>query len=215
MLHSSYARISGCDRDPSPSRVDDRRSYAHESHRVANDVRAHRRLLHRGQQRRFSNALLAMDPTVIPAGRDRLRRGCRQLRVLRVAAATSPGHDAALREAEARLCALPAVVNNWAGRVEQRYSVSSGEGASLAIGISPHLVLRTAFFQDSTGTLIHQGTPLFVQVNELEQGDVVRFSGSFVGHAGVCPDDPPTEENEKLRDPEFIVRFNQVAKATG
>jgi hypothetical protein len=137
------------------------------------------------------------------------------VRVLRVAAATSPGHDAALREAEARLCALPAVVDNWAGRVEQRYSVSSGEGASLAIGISPHLVLRTAFFQDSTGTLIHQGTPLFVQVNELEQGDVVRFSGSFVGHAGVCPNDPPTEENEKLRDPEFIVRFNQVAKAAG
>lgn len=138
-----------------------------------------------------------------------------ELRVLRAAAATSPGHDAALRRVEARLCALPLVINNWAGRVEQRYLISTGEGATLTIGITPHLVFRTAFFPDHTGTLINAGTPLFAPVSELKQGDHVRFSATLLGHDGACPDDPPTDANEKLRDPEFLVRFTQVAKATG
>lgn len=137
-----------------------------------------------------------------------------ELQALRLAPAANTGHDAALREAEARLCALPTVVDNWAGRVEQRYQISSGEGASLTIGIAPHLVVRTAFVPDDTGTLIRAGTPLFAQANELEQGDYVRFSGRLVGHAGACPNDPATDQYEKLRDPEFLLRFTQVAKAT-
>lgn len=135
-----------------------------------------------------------------------------ELRALRVELATGADRDVALRETEARLCALPVVASNWIGRVEQRYSVNSGEGASLTIGISPHVVVRTAFFPDNTGTLIRIGSPLFAPVNGLEQGDVVRFSGTIVGHAGACPNDPPIDANEKLRDPEFLLRFAQVAK---
>jgi hypothetical protein len=136
-----------------------------------------------------------------------------ELRELRMASVTHADRGAALRQVEARLCALPAVIDDWAGRVEQRYLISSGEGASLTIGITPHLEVRTAFFPDNTGTLIHQGTPLFAQANELEQGDLVRFSGRLVGHAGACPDDPPIDPNEQLRDPEFLVQFSHVAKA--
>jgi len=135
-----------------------------------------------------------------------------ELRVLRVKRPSDADYEAALRQVEARVCALPGEANNWVGQVQQRYLISSGDGASLAIGISPHLVVRTAFFPDKTGTLIRAGTPLFAPANELEQGDVVRFSGTLVGHAGACPGDPPAEPNEKLRDPEFLLRFTQVAK---
>ena len=134
-----------------------------------------------------------------------------ELRALRVESATRTDGDAALRQTEAKLCALPDVADNWVGRVEQVYLVNSGEGASLTIGIWPHLVVRTAFFPDSTGTLIRPGSPAFAEVTGLRQGDVVRFSGSIVGHAGACPRDPPMDQNEKLRDPEFLLRFAHVA----
>jgi hypothetical protein len=138
-----------------------------------------------------------------------------QLRGLRREAAAGSENAAALRQTEARLCALPMVAENWIGRVDQMFSVSTGEGVSLAIDIWPYLVVRTAFFPDHTGTLIRAGSPLFAPVSSLRQGDVVRFSGRIVGHSGACPDDPPVDENEKLRDPEFLLRFAQVAKAAG
>ena len=138
-----------------------------------------------------------------------------QLRALRRETAAGSVNAAALRQTEARLCALPVVADNWIGRVDERFAVSAGEGVSLAIEISPYLVVRTAFFPDHTGTLIRAGSLLFASVSALRQGDVVRFSGRIVGHAGACPDDPPVDENEKLRDPEFLLRFAQVAKAAG
>jgi hypothetical protein len=135
-----------------------------------------------------------------------------ELRALRAEAASSTDQQVALRQTDARLCALPTDVDNWVGRVEQRYSLSTGEGASLTIGIWPRLVVRTALFADNTGTLIRAGTPLFATVSDLRTGDVVRFSGHIVGHDGACPDDPAIAPNEKLRDPEFLLRFEKVTK---
>jgi hypothetical protein len=135
-----------------------------------------------------------------------------KLRALRAEAATSGGDAAALHQTEARLCALPAAAENWVGKVEQTYLISTGEGASLTLGIWPHLAVRTALVPDRTDTVIHAGSPVFSHVTDLQQGDVVRFSGRIMGHAGACPDDPPTEPDEKLRDPEFLIRFTAVAK---
>jgi hypothetical protein len=135
-----------------------------------------------------------------------------ELRALRAESATRTDRDVALRQAEAKLCALPAFVDNWVGKVEQMYLVSRGESASLTIGIQPHLIVRTAFFPDSTGTLIRAGSPDFPLVSGLRQGDAVRFSGRIIGHAGACPGDPPIDQNEKQRDPEFLLRFANVAR---
>ncbi|HEY3846110.1 MAG TPA: hypothetical protein VGL95_03225 [Acetobacteraceae bacterium] len=138
-----------------------------------------------------------------------------ELRKLRAESAPRADRDAALHQTEAKLCALPAVVDNWVGKVEQMYRVSRGESASLTIGIWPHLIVRTAFFPDSTGTLIRTGSPDFALVSSLRQGDVVRFSGRIIGHAGACPGDPPIDQNEKLRDPEFLLRFENVTRQAG
>lgn len=122
------------------------------------------------------------------------------------------GNTTELRQAEARLCALPDVADNWVGRVTQVFLNNSGAGASLTVAFWPHIFVRTAFFPDSTGTLIREGTPLFAQVKDLQPGDVVRFSGRIVGHAGACPGDPPVDRNEELRDPEFLFNFARVAR---
>jgi hypothetical protein len=135
-----------------------------------------------------------------------------ELRTLRAESASQADRDAALRQTEAKLCALPDAVDNWVGKVEQMYRVSRGESASLTIGIWPHLIVRTAFFPDSTGTLIRAGSPDFALVSGLRQGDVVRFSGRIIDHSGACPGDPPIDQNEKLRDPEFLFRFANVAR---
>lgn len=135
-----------------------------------------------------------------------------ELRALRVDPATDARHEAALRQVEARFCALPVEADNWVGQVGQMFLTSSGDGASLAISIWPYLVVRTALFPDDTETLIRAASPVFPQVSGLRQGDVVRFSGRIVGRAGACPNDLPIAPNERLLDPEFIVRLAAVAK---
>jgi hypothetical protein len=135
-----------------------------------------------------------------------------ELHALRVEPLTQAGRAAVLCQAEARLCALPVVARNWVGRVEQTMLTGSGDGASLVVRIWPNLSVRTALFPDNSGTLIRAGSPVFDQVAGLRAGDVVRFSGTIVGHAGACPGDSPIDRNEELRDPEFLFRFVDVAE---
>ena len=118
-----------------------------------------------------------------------------------------------LRQAEARICALPANADHWVGRVAQMYLTNTGEQASLEVEVWPRLIVRTALFADSTNTLIRAPSPVFSSVAALSAGDTVRFSGRIVGHDGACPGDPPVDRNEKLRDPEFLFVFSQVAQA--
>ena len=137
------------------------------------------------------------------------------LRVAREKLVSNPANARGLREAETTLCALPATADDWVGRVEQTYLNNSGEGASLVVTIWPRVVVRSAFFADNTDTLIRAGSPLFPEVTTLRSGDTVHFSGQILGHSGACPGDPPVDRNEKLRDPEFLVRYTALKKQDG
>jgi hypothetical protein len=134
-----------------------------------------------------------------------------QLQALRLEPASTTSNALALGQAESRLCALPTNVDDWVGRVTQVYENSSSGGTVLTVSIWPHLVVRTAFYPDQTGTLINAGSPVFAQASNLRQRDVVRFSGRIIGHDGACPGDPQVDRNEMLRDPEFLFVFTQVA----
>ncbi|HUN42452.1 MAG TPA: hypothetical protein VMU81_19340 [Acetobacteraceae bacterium] len=116
-----------------------------------------------------------------------------------------------LRQAEARICALPADAANWVGRVAEMY-LTAGQQASLQVEIWPGLIVRTAFFAEPTGTLIRASSPVFSTVSELHDRDNIIFSGHIVGHDGACLGDPPVNRNEKLRDPEFLFFFTKVKK---
>jgi hypothetical protein len=145
-----------------------------------------------------------------PASETAFITAAEKLHALRVRDPGGSNDLAALRQAEATLCALPSTVAGWNGRVEQAYLTDSNQGESLAVAIWPHIVVRTALFPDATGTLIPADTPAFGQVHGLRPGDAVRFDGRIVGHAGACPGDPPINRNEKLRDPEFLLAFSKV-----
>lgn len=116
-----------------------------------------------------------------------------------------------LREVESELCALPVNVEDWVGRVAHVYQNASGDAASVAIQIAPHLTLSTALFAGPSGTLIKTTSPLFATVRQLQERQIVRFGGTLVGHAGACPDEPPINPNERQRDPEFLFRFRLIA----
>ncbi len=138
-----------------------------------------------------------------------------EMRVLRDDSGRGPDQVAALRQAESKVCALPADADNWVGRVTRKYLTGAGDAAALAIGIAPNIAVRTSNFNDTSGTLIRTRSPLFAQVSSLGQDDVVQFSGKIVGHAGACPNDPPIGENDKILGPEFLLHFDQVAKVAG
>lgn len=138
----------------------------------------------------------------------------RDVRALRLQPPATPGDAAALHHAESRLCALPADVRNWVGRVDGHYLDNAGDGMTLEVTIWPHVVIRTALFPDASGTLISAGSPMFAVAKALKGDDVVRFSGHLAGRAGACPNDP-VDPNEMLSDPEFLFAFSKVEKPAG
>ena len=138
-----------------------------------------------------------------------------RMRDLRVAQSRSTGPQSALQEVESRLCAISPTAHDWVGRVARMYPSSSGDEASLAIRVSPKVILRTALFAGPTATLIPAGSPLFETVKNLTEDQVVHFSGSFVDRLGACPGETPPNQNEKQRDPEFLFRFTRVVSDAG
>jgi len=120
-----------------------------------------------------------------------------------------------VHRAETAICALPTAAVNWVGRITQKYLSDTGRSESLSVAIHPHVIVRTALFPDESHTLIPVDSHVFAGISHLESGDVVRFDGRIVGHAGACPGDPPIDNADKLRDPEFLFAFSQVSPATG
>jgi len=163
----------------------------------------------------FQTAYWRWTMPATPAAERQFIAAAEAMHALRLQAVTDAGDRAALRQAEAKLCALPTDVSGWTGRLEQKYLDDAGQHEMLAVAIWPHLMVRTALFPDATRTMIRAGTPIFTQTETLAPGASVRFNGRIVGHAGACPGDPPTDPNEKLRDPELLFWFTQLEKLPG
>ena len=122
--------------------------------------------------------------------------------------------DAALADRDERICALlgDGRVEDWTGKIYEIDSNGDGKGI-IGINIEPNTQVTTrgsAFSTDST--LIPPG-PLLDRVTELEEGQVVTFSGRFVpDDDGPCFTNPRLTQGQSIDKPLMVFRFSDVRR---
>lgn len=105
-------------------------------------------------------------------------------------------------------------VNKWIGEIGNIGSVNDGEKASFSVLIDDDIELKTwnnRFSDLGSSTLIESGSTLYDKVFDMESGQTVIFSGTFL------PDDDDyiSESSLTLRGsmerPEFIFKFSDIS----
>lgn len=102
-------------------------------------------------------------------------------------------------------------VAGWTGTVTTLDSNGDGHGI-VTIEIAPDTELGTwnnAFSDIMDDTLVKPG-PLLNKLLELEEGENVRFSGTFRGSGGTCVNDSRLTQAGSVEDPSFIFRFADI-----
>ena len=122
--------------------------------------------------------------------------------------------DAALAERDERICALigDGRVEDWTGKIYEIDSNGDGQGI-IGINIEPNTQVTTRSSAFSEGdTLITPG-PLLDRITELEEGQVVRFSGRFVADEdGPCFTNPRLTQRQRIDKPLMVFRFSDVRR---
>jgi hypothetical protein len=105
-------------------------------------------------------------------------------------------------------------IQGWTGRVSKIDANSDGKGV-LVIEIAKDIFVKTwnnSFSDVMDNTLLEPGSPVFVAASAMQKGTPVSISGEFVkGSSGECIKESSLSLSGKLRDPEFVFRFNSVA----
>nr|WP_300048121.1 hypothetical protein [uncultured Nocardioides sp.] len=102
-------------------------------------------------------------------------------------------------------------IAGWTGTVTTLDSNGDGHGI-VTIEIAPDTELGTwnnAFSDIMDDTLVKPG-PLLNKLLELEEGENVRFSGTFRGSGGTCVNDSRLTQAGSVEDPSFIFRFADI-----
>jgi len=102
----------------------------------------------------------------------------------------------------------PRNLKSWVGIIEKLGTSSDGDAYLQIAGLVDGLTFGTwnnslSDYQDKT--LIKNGTPLYEVLSEMQEGDVVKFSGSLLKPKNL------TEEG-KMTTPEFLFHFKAVEK---
>lgn len=106
--------------------------------------------------------------------------------------------------------------SNWVGVVEQMQTTSKGK-AIFTIEIEDTGVkmgtINNEFSDLFDNTLIEQSNPLYNAIAELQKGDKVIVSGSFLNSSGSdYVKEYSITESGSMKNPDFLVRFTNVQK---
>ncbi|MBO3274139.1 hypothetical protein [Pseudomonas schmalbachii] len=105
----------------------------------------------------------------------------------------------------------PRKLKGWIGTIEKLGT--TGDGDAYLVIKSPMDGMTFGTWNNSLSdfqgkTLIKNGSPLYEALSELQEGDVVKFSGALAGSKNL------TEEG-KMTEPDFLFRFKAVEKVGG
>ena len=119
----------------------------------------------------------------------------------------------ALSKRNKKLCSMLSGkrVKNWTGKIVEIDANNDGKGiVSIEIAEDVHISTWNNAFSDlMDNTLIEPGA-LFDDVLEREEGDIVKFSGTFADGGETCVNDSRITLSGKLQDPDFIFKFRSI-----
>jgi ribosomal protein L37E len=106
-------------------------------------------------------------------------------------------------------------INNWIGRLEEMGTNSEGKAIVSIVLIGSNIRVQTwnnAMSDVLSNTLIEQGTSLFNDIAELNNGDKVTFSGTFLSGDNDYIGEQSLTEDGAMTEPEFTFRFESMKK---
>lgn len=102
----------------------------------------------------------------------------------------------------------------WVGTVKTVSSNSDGKGV-FSVEIAKDVEIKTwnnDLSDTMYGTLFSPDSDIFSVASKLDQGDTVKFSGSFFRDPNSCLDEGSLTLDGKVRSPEFIFKFSNLQK---
>tara|TARA_B100000965_G_C19374256_1_gene661745 strand:- start:99 stop:626 length:528 start_codon:yes stop_codon:yes gene_type:complete len=113
------------------------------------------------------------------------------------------------------LCkSIPQIINNWEGKIKGITTNMEGKGI-LSIIISKGIFIQTwnnAFSDLFDNTLIETDSKVYSQLLELNRGDSILFSGSFIENSSECFGTQNFTNKSKISKPEFTFIFSNIIK---
>ena len=111
-------------------------------------------------------------------------------------------------EAFSQLKGDPRKINGWYGTIEKLGTNGDGD-AYLTIRLLVDTITvgtwNNSLSDASSKTLIKNGTPLYDEISEMAEGNVVMFSGALGKVKNVT-------EKGKMTEPDFLFKFSKVEK---
>ena len=122
--------------------------------------------------------------------------------------ATRPGRKAAL-------CNLLTGVEatNWVGKIARLSTNNDGRGV-LAISIADDIQVKTwnnALSDIGDHTLIDPNSDLYRRAVNLQNGQVIRFTGRFFRNDTDCVHETSLSMSGSMREPEFLFQFSDIS----
>jgi hypothetical protein len=120
-------------------------------------------------------------------------------------------------ERKTAICSLlpsALTVSSWIGRITRLGASSDGKGI-LHVSMAGDIALKTwsnAFADVSDHTLLDPGTAVFKALAQMNEGDVIRFSGHFYGNDLDCVHEMSLTPRRSIEAPAFVFAFGSAEK---
>ena len=99
-------------------------------------------------------------------------------------------------------------VDGWGGTVSSSYRM--GTKIVLVVRIGRFVALRTSYIDEDGGSLIERSSPAFARAAELNAGDAVIVSGSFMSRPEGCIFGSGEDDGSQVQ---MLFRFTEVQKS--
>jgi hypothetical protein len=105
-------------------------------------------------------------------------------------------------------------VTDWIGTITDVGTVSGGEAGVLRVAIGDDVEVKTWTDEGDDRrdhTLIDPDSSVYHSLSTLQEGNGIRFSGTFVPRPGTCLQETSLFARNGMLTPDFIFRFTSVA----
>lgn len=111
-------------------------------------------------------------------------------------------------DAFAKLKGDPRKIDGWYGTIEKLGTNGDGDAYITIRLLVDNITVSTwnnSFSDTGANTLIKNGTPMYEEISEMAEGNVVKFSGALGKVKNVS-------EKGKMTEPDFLFKFSKVEK---
>jgi hypothetical protein len=122
----------------------------------------------------------------------------------------------AQKERNAAICSvLPSkAVHNWVGTITTIDTTLGGDSGVVTVQLADDIEVGTwnnGFSDLGSHTLIDTDSPLYTQLQDINEGDTVTFSGRFIADEDDCVQEKSLADEGSMQTPTFTMKFTDIS----